>query len=137
MASKARESYLKQRGRVYWFRLAVPRKLRAVMGKLHIEESLGTDSREEANRLKHRRLDHWLGEFKRLEKAPAVPAHLRDAAMVRQALPAHSEPDEGHALWYAADDHAEALGRKDGPGSGSTVSEPSPSVATAPPCARR
>jgi integrase len=121
MRSKPRESYLKKRGSVYWFRLAVPEKLRGVLNRgPRIEETLRTGDLAEANRLKHGRLDYWLTAFKlaqrRLPKAngaAGLPEHMRDAEAWRtQYASTHHDPNDVTALLVT--DHAERIEARQG-----------------------
>ncbi len=69
MAAKHRTLHLKQRGGVYWLKLAIPRALRTryltKSGKprTHVEESLHTGDLDEANRRKHARIAYWQVQF--------------------------------------------------------------------------
>ena len=98
-----RKAYLRRRGNAWFLRLAIPRKLRPILGRGdHIVESLHTSDLDTANERKHARITYWRAEFAKAgranAKADAVPAYVKLAEEYRQALlsigPDHGDPED-------------------------------------------
>jgi integrase len=86
----ARTTYLRRRGNVWYLRLAVPRKLRAIFGKEHIVECLYAKDLDAANDKKHERIAHWRSEFRKAAqgkaRADTTPTYIKAAEEFRRAL---------------------------------------------------
>ena len=106
MPNPAHLHYLRRRGRVYWLKLPIPRKLQhlylscAGKPRSHIEENLNERTALEANRAKRRRVMHWDAIFsgQTTELLGTRQVDADEAAQYRAALLEAANDDEAHDL---------------------------------------
>jgi integrase len=116
-------SNLKLRNLTWFARVAVPRKLRATVGKAEVLRSLKTRDRREADRLKHRALADIHAELSRAAVAASLSPESAEyvvevARLQREAVKSGTQSEESAelALDAALEKHLDRLAKKRGVG---------------------